>query len=744
MAKNFQKIVGKYLALMLVAIIALQTVNPAYAQIVFKNEFTIEDNGADTFIIDAGDDVTGTVKLQFGSSLAQTIAYDTSNNWFDFSDDLNLNQNEIKNVAIENLASPPGSPVTGQIYFDTTAGNTFIWNGTTWEDATASDLDDTYQNDSDKILNVDNASGLEFNSTVLSDIRFNLTGSGDVAFQNNGVTYSEFTNGGEFYVDNIQLDGNSVQSLDVNGNINLDPNGTGRVVADADLDTNGLNFTLDADNVGTGNTVNIVANQGSQADGILRYHAPSDTWEVSSNGGSTWDDINDNTLDEAYDEGGAGAGRTITADSGVVQINGDGLQVDNIRTDGNTISAINLNGGITLDPAGSGIVSIDSNVDIDGTDVVLDADGPGGGATITLTFGGSLGEILQWDNPNSRFSLSDDVRVEGNQSTVGQTFIADNHTAATSLGTLNLGRLGSAWETLQFNPSNSQFELSDDINVTGRIGINTTTPGYNFHIFDNSSAAAATFQAFDNSTDVTFMMMGTRDPTAIATNANTGSLFLNTNTGRLYTKSDDGNTTNWLPSGLDQNVFAALVGTFGTPSITNQFVTDEDPRLSATSGAFGETSLGTRLDYPDTNQAIDTGYIYYARVFLPSNTTVSSFGVFTVQAKSGNVNFGLYSDNAGVPGTKLTETGTTASTSPLDDMWQISLLTPYDVTTAGLYWIAYASSTNPKGYQYLNAPDTFIPYRVQTKAGGSTTLPATATPVATGSTRHLPFMAIFE
>jgi len=46
-------------------------------------------------------------------------------------------------------------------------------------------------------------------------------------------------------------------------------------------------------------------------------------WAAPAGGGA-------NTLDQAYDEGGAGAGRTITADTGAVYIAGtDGLQVDN-------------------------------------------------------------------------------------------------------------------------------------------------------------------------------------------------------------------------------------------------------------------------------------------------------------------------------------------------------------------------------------------------------------------------------
>lgn len=94
MLKRFHKIIGKVSMIALFGITFLTLINSAHARIVFKNEFTIDDDGANTFILDAGDDVTGNVSLQFGNSLAETITFDTSNTWFDFSDDINLNGEE--------------------------------------------------------------------------------------------------------------------------------------------------------------------------------------------------------------------------------------------------------------------------------------------------------------------------------------------------------------------------------------------------------------------------------------------------------------------------------------------------------------------------------------------------------------------------------------------------------------------------------------------------------------------------
>ena len=51
-----------------------------------------------------------------------------------FLTNLDLSKNQILNVAVQNLASAPASPVTGQIYYNTTDARMYFWDSTQWVD----------------------------------------------------------------------------------------------------------------------------------------------------------------------------------------------------------------------------------------------------------------------------------------------------------------------------------------------------------------------------------------------------------------------------------------------------------------------------------------------------------------------------------------------------------------------------------------------------------------------------------
>ncbi len=188
---------------------------------VWDINFIPEGTNSDSWTIDFNDTVGigGVIELIFGDTLGAAIGFDVSSNWFEFNKNVSFEQNEIKNVALDNLAVAPAAPVTGQIYYNTVDGNTYIWNGIAWEDITdVGDLDKTYDIDADKKMDVDNIAGLEFESTVSGDIVIDLQSTGDFVIQDSGTPFTIFTDGGRFGVGNtsplsvFHIDSNAINT----------------------------------------------------------------------------------------------------------------------------------------------------------------------------------------------------------------------------------------------------------------------------------------------------------------------------------------------------------------------------------------------------------------------------------------------------------------------------------------------------------------------------------------------------
>ena len=165
-------------------------------------------------------------------------------------------------------------------------------------------------------------------------------------------------------VDNITINGNTISSTDTNGNIILDPNGTGTIDLNAPVnfstsstftgllnanggiavDTN--KFTV-AD--GTGNTL-IAGTLGVTGESTLASATVSDLTNnrvvIAGTAGSLEDDANftfDGTtlaITSAFTQTGTG---TVTGQ----------WNVDNLRLDGNVLSTTNTNGNLTLTPNGT-------------------------------------------------------------------------------------------------------------------------------------------------------------------------------------------------------------------------------------------------------------------------------------------------------------------------------------------------------------------------------------------------------
>ena len=333
-------------------------------------------------------------------------------------------------------------------------------------------------------------------------------------------------NGSGATVGNVNVNGNTVSSTDTNGDINLSPNGTGTVVINTDLDVDNINIngnaitSTDANgNIaltpnGTGEVdISKVDIDSGAIDGItLGTNSPVTEAQIDNiniNGNAiTSTDTNGNIaltpdgtgevdISKVDIDGGAIDGVTIGTNSVVTD-----LRVDNIKVDGNTISATDTDGGVTISPNGTGNVTIGNlEFDADATKTdnhVLTYDATGG--TIQLeaipatsisndtspVLGGTLtadGFNIEFDDSGAatddrlRFGTGNDLEIYHN----GTDSIIDN---ATSEGSIKIQ-----------DTSSTVVEIdAAGVTVTGRAlssdgtnALTTASPSSNVITFDLSS-----------------------------------------------------------------------------------------------------------------------------------------------------------------------------------------------------------------------------------------------------------------
>ena len=102
--------------------------------------------------------------------------------------DINLNKNELQNAVIQNLGSAPGTPVEGQIYYDSTTGDKsiYFYNGSAWI-SIAGDISEVIAGDG--LTGGGNNGSVTLNVVGGTGITANAN---DIAITNTGVTAASY------------------------------------------------------------------------------------------------------------------------------------------------------------------------------------------------------------------------------------------------------------------------------------------------------------------------------------------------------------------------------------------------------------------------------------------------------------------------------------------------------------------------------------------------------------------------
>lgn len=157
-----------------------------------------------------------------------------------------FNGNQLLNVSLQQLATAPASPFTGQMYYNTTSNRVFTWNGTTWVGADAQGATMTGAD----IVSAINASGsLIDNDNLSSGVNTAISKAHDQAHKASHVT------GGADIIDNFTSTTSGLVPLSGGGTTKyLRADGTWVVPPDTDTVYTHPNHTGDVTSVGDGAT----------------------------------------------------------------------------------------------------------------------------------------------------------------------------------------------------------------------------------------------------------------------------------------------------------------------------------------------------------------------------------------------------------------------------------------------------------------------------------------------------------
>jgi len=356
----------------------------------------------------------------------------------------------------------------------------------------------------------------------------------------------------EFFVDNLEFNGNTISSTDFNGEINIVPNGTGDVFVTADttifgdpnnpaaITTNGVgNLTLSTNSGINSGTINI--EQGTDGDISI---TPDGSGEV-------------NITNINIDGGSIGTTTPISE-----------IDVDNLKLDGNSIVSTNTDGVVRIAPNGFGDFQVESDkfrLGSQDENVVFTTFGAGD-LTISTNNGSDSGTILIPAGENENITINPDG--------VGNVVLSADTTVVGDLDTL-------AKITTQ-GTGTLVIDTNDGVN-TGTITLNQGVDG-NIVIEPNGTGRTIAHNLFvdDGSTE--------RSIQEFIEDISGGQIQGTTDVINVSYNDSAGTTT------IDLFETGVTTGSYGSQTKIPTFTVDADGRLTDASEVDVATELSISSD----------------------------------------------------------------------------------------------------------------------------------------------------
>ena len=210
-----------------------------------------------------------------------------------------------------------------------------------------------------------NVTTIQQNNTSVEVVDTNVS-SGVVDFTIDGVLQAKLTDAAlELYhsleVDNLKLDGNTISSTDLNGDIRLAPNGSGKVVVDS-------GNALEVSDLGVGQIVYVASGNVLATEAGFEYDDSTGTLSAANLEATSALTLSSFTQDNVLFVGANGVvteNSNLTFTGSTLTLTGTGtvtgqFNADNVRLDGNTVSTTDSNGDLILQPNGTGATVVNN------------------------------------------------------------------------------------------------------------------------------------------------------------------------------------------------------------------------------------------------------------------------------------------------------------------------------------------------------------------------------------------------
>lgn len=403
-------------------------------------------------------------------------------------------------------------------------------------------------------------------------------------------------------IDNITIDGNTISSTNTDGDINIAPNGAGEINLNAPVNLSGQPLTVGGDFSADGQTTLASLNVTDLTANRVVY--------VGASG-------------ELQDTG------NLTFDGSALAITGS-ADVDNIKIDGNTISATNLNGNIVIDPNGTGVIDASSakivnvaNPTLNGDAVnlgFLDAQaigiaGDSGANTVLLTSGtitvaGDTGITTSVSGQTITIDLDDTAVTPGSygNTTAIPVITVDQQGRLTAASTVDVAtQLTIAADT---GTADTVDLLNDTLTFTGGTGVDT--------VVSDNAITISIGQDVSTTANVTFNKIETTDGLTVG-----GDLIVS------------GNVVSIAVSTLeveDNMIYLNANSTNSNPDLgwAGNYDTVGDGSGYAHAGFFRDATDGVFKAYdgylpePDASAFIDTGHASFNLADIAAGTFIGA------------------------------------------------------------------------------------------------------------------------